>query len=345
MMVINAQRTNRSRRNHRRSGVFCLEYLREIVAVVFLLGLVSAGLQKIDPATNEPSATTSSKTPIYNLGFVGDQHQFWWHGLHDGIIESDLTSIEDQRSVVSKVMGPGAVVRGGHINITTVVADCLGRLMIVRDDEVHVQCDVRPERKSFPSVDVSKDGNTVFGMLNEGGIVCWTWNGEGFTETRHDLPGRHETIRLSDDGRWLAISTDITTVMIWDVQQEAVVKIIAEKTERVSQMCWSHDSEYLVLASDDGRIRLWNMVRDQKLWDVKADVLSCLALSFSPDDSRLVTGGFDKIVRIWDTAQGAMLSEYSGHTGPVRAIAHHPTEPLIISAGLDGLVRSWDVSQ
>jgi len=344
MMVVNHVRRARSHRTHRRSGIFYLEYLREIVAVVFLLGMVSAGLQKIDPPT-EQAATSASKTPVYNLGFVGNHHQFWLHGLHDGIVETDLESMEAQRSVVSKVLGPGAVVRGGQTHITTVVADCLGRLCIVRDDEVLVQYDARPERKSFPSVDISEDGNTVFGMLSEGGMLRWTWNGEEFKESRYELPGRHETMKLSDDGRWLAISTDIATVVIWDVQQETAVKTISEKSERVSQMCWSRDSSSLVLASDDGRIRLWNLAKDEKIWDVKADVLSCLALNFSQDDTRLVTGGFDKTVRVWDTSRGTLLQEFTGHTGPVRAIEHHPTEPLIISAGLDGQVRCWSVNQ
>lgn len=340
-MIVFSRRTAHSPlTSHPRRGVFFLEYLREIAGVVVLLGMISAGLQKMNPQAKQ-AATVECSAPVYNLGFAGHDQRFWMHGLHEGVTELDLDSISERRNPLSRTIGPCDVARNGEESITTAIADSLGRLMIFRNEQAMVFHDGRVDRKSFPSVDVSMDGNTVVGMMHEGGFLVWKWNGEQFDEQYVEMPGRHETIRLSDDASQLALSTDHSRIVFWDLHENRIVKTVSTYGPRISQLCWSHDGKLLATADDEGAVKLWESVTGEKVWQTSADDLSCLALCFSPDDSQLITGGFDEIIRVWDIRQGTMVREFTGHTGPVRTLAYHPTQPLIVSGSLDGSVRTW----
>lgn len=344
MMKKNKPATHCRSTGHRRAGLLCLGYLREILGGACLLGGIIAGLQKMEPAS-APEAAANLSGPIYNVGFVGVTDQFWIQGLHRGLIHTDLGSSEDTHELIYPINGPGTVARGGREIVTTAIADCLGQLIIVRGDDLLVQFDASKEGRSFPTVDVSADGSVVVGMLNEGGFIRWTWNGSTFEMQRWTLPGPHETLVLSADGGMLAISQNNSQVQIWNLPENRITRTTNVGSQRVSQLQWSHQGDRLATASDDGFLRLWDVSTGALCWETQADTLSCLTLSFSSDDARIVTGGFDKVAREWDVATGRKVSEFHGHTGPVRSVAYHPELPLLVTAGLDGQLRRWKLKR
>jgi WD40 repeat protein len=148
-------------------------------------------------------------------------------------------------------------------------------------------------------------------------------------------------VRLSPDGRLVAVALQDHRVQVWDLETGEEVLPSHEHSNGVNSLEFSPDGASLLTASDDGFATLLE-VRTRGIvfsWEHPAPVYKAL---FSPDGAWIVTGGRDGLVRRFGSATGEPHPAALRHDPPVTAIAYSPDGRWIATASRGGSVRVWD---
>lgn len=184
-----------------------------------------------------------------------------------------------------------------------------------------------------------------------------------------------------NDGRLLAVGTDVGETRVCDVSMRATLTTFRANNTASSQLAirslqWFRNGQHLLAAGDDAVARIWNLSstnKDKPLLELKGhgDVIRCTALwqqskqqqappsSSSPSSSTeyselVVTGSYDHTVRVWNaqnvedernTEESRCLAVLS-HGDPVEALcvlkSDNPDVPMwLLSAG-GTTIKVWN---
>ncbi len=113
---------------------------------------------------------------------------------------------------------------------------------------------------------------------------------------------------LSPDGAWLAAGDSANRVLLWELQKDAMVRVVGEHNGRA------------------GRV-------EALVWQV----------DFNPQGDLLASAGGDGVVRIWDVAAGVGLASLSGHTGAATSASFSPDGLWLATGDLSGSLRIWGI--
>lgn len=159
-----------------------------------------------------------------------------------------------------------------------------------------------------------------------------------------------DSIDFHPNGRWLASTTLLRAVLLWNLETR-VARTIAIVHTDWAPVKFSPGGSLLAFGDVNeargGRIRLWDTVRNAELTDLQASEGELIDLAFSPDGTLLAAGGFDNVVRLWDVKavrQRMALTANFG-IGGVFSLAFSPGGRLLASAGADGTIRLWGVAE
>ena len=81
------------------------------------------------------------------------------------------------------------------------------------------------------------------------GVLHWT---EPMIKVR-----AYDTFAFSHDSQKLAIGTRGGKIMIWDVNQKALLESWQAHTTAISSVAWSPDNRYVALGTNDGKVQIW----------------------------------------------------------------------------------------
>jgi serine/threonine protein kinase len=140
--------------------------------------------------------------------------------------------------------------------------------------------------------------------------------------------GAINAVAFSPDRRFLAISADEPSVVIWDTTAP-------KPNLRLPVWAWavlfSADGRWLITA-DRRTAQIWDTTAGKRLLSVTHQSSCDHAVALTPDSRWLATSSPDHSVRIWGTADGQALM----------TISVDPNPPLTIPGGVDGLAFSPD---
>jgi WD40 repeat protein len=158
-------------------------------------------------------------------------------------------------------------------------------------------------------------------------------------------------VAFSNDGRWLASSSEDMTIEIWDLHAlgpgDKTITLNSNGTE-IWVMGFSPDGHWLAAGGDHQNALLWNLA------DLRAGPLTLSghaanikSLAFSPNDRWLATGSVDGTIRLWDLqtpdpAQNPRV--LPGHQGDISSLAFDPSGTWLASGSLDTTARLWKVA-
>jgi WD40 repeat protein len=150
-------------------------------------------------------------------------------------------------------------------------------------------------------------------------------------------------IRVSPDGKILAIGGDDGVIRLVSLETFAVVRAIKAHTGRISDLDFSPDGGTLLSTGRDGTARLWRVQTGALAGEpLKIDgtpLYSGRINSALPD--RFVVIG-DRKGRLYakDLKRNKLVTQAKFHSGPVHALAYQPKgKGTYFSAGADGLVK------
>jgi WD40 repeat protein len=129
----------------------------------------------------------------------------------------------------------------------------------------------------------------------------------------HDLDAKADPatkLRLSDDGRLLAIASKSGTIKVWDIASWEVRYEFAVSSTRV--LAISPDNRLLAIVTDHDK-QIWELPTQKRLAVLHTpfDCYCLMYLAFSLDDTMLASTDGDTAIRIYDARTGTLRSTAS----------------------------------
>jgi WD40 repeat protein len=147
---------------------------------------------------------------------------------------------------------------------------------------------------------------------------------------------------ISPDGTLLASGGEDSLVILWDMADGQLVRVLEGHTGAVLALAFSPDGRTLASGNADQTVILWDVATGEMIRSLVGHADAVTALTFSPDGTLLATGGMDA-VRLWDAVTGGELAVLEGHAGLVSSLAFSSDGQRLVSRGADGSVRLWGV--
>lgn len=105
---------------------------------------------------------------------------------------------------------------------------------------------------------------------------------------------------ISPNGSMLAIGRDRGDVILWNIKQKELIRIISGHQSTVTDIQFSPTGDLLLTTSRDGTARVWDLNDSRKLPLILDDHGDWVFTgSFSPNGTQVITGGGDEFIRTW----------------------------------------------
>ncbi|WP_158554835.1 WD40 repeat domain-containing protein [Methylovirgula sp. 4M-Z18] len=175
-----------------------------------------------------------------------------------------------------------------------------------------------------------KDGKAVYAIADNEGLSELDVDTGKTLRTAPLPPGANKEwfdMRLSPDGRFLALTSLERGVQLWDVDKWAPDRRLADN-EYISRIVFSPTSSALVAAGEK-YLTIWNPLDgDPSQIPIPEEVA---ALAFSPDGSKLILGG-EETVEIWDLGSGKLETSFPTKELPkIFDLAMTPDNSIVIT--------------
>ncbi|PHH88895.1 hypothetical protein CDD83_6907 [Cordyceps sp. RAO-2017] len=179
------------------------------------------------------------------------------------------------------------------------------------------------------------------------------WRGDG------DVAGSGTAARagdawalaLSEDGAYLAGTTNDGRVNVWDVADEKRPKIQEYETGSAGSgsfgMCvdLSRDGRYTASGHQNGAVYVFNNDTGRILYSLSGLVKPVRAVAFSPGSSRLAAAGDAGIIALYDMKHGEHVGNLTGHSSWITTIDWSSTGEYLLSGSMDGKVKVWSIER
>lgn len=114
-----------------------------------------------------------------------------------------------------------------------------------------------------------------------------------------EVSGYRQACALSPNGRWLATGDPLSSVRLWDLEQNA--KPVSFEFGTVFDLAFSPDGQLLAGSSNEGEVAVWKLSPPGQVIRFPAQPHGVYSLVFSSDGRRLITGGDDlHALKVWD---------------------------------------------
>lgn len=159
------------------------------------------------------------------------------------------------------------------------------------------------------------------------------------------LPGKVNSVRFSQDGKWVVAATGVTGVSglaaLYDAERGMLVAKFNGHSDALSAAVISPDKSLLATASYDHQIILWNTRTGEQVRTLKGHNGAVFDLDFSPDGKTLASASADETIKVWHVATGERLDTRSEPLDEQYVVRFSPDGKLLLSGGADNRIRIW----
>jgi dipeptidyl aminopeptidase/acylaminoacyl peptidase len=150
-------------------------------------------------------------------------------------------------------------------------------------------------------------------------------------------------LAFSPNGGSIAFSKDDGSVLLRDVQSEAVVQEFTWQGRQVGAMSFSPDGSRLVLISFGKEMSLWDPVAGKALKEATASVLLA-DVAFSPDGTRFLAPGQDGKLHLFDAATLDETGVIAVPGALITSGSFSPDGKFVATVSLDKAASVWEVA-
>jgi WD40 repeat protein len=128
------------------------------------------------------------------------------------------------------------------------------------------------------------------------------WDSETGVEVMR-FAGHTRSVRsgaFSNDGRWLATTSDDQTARIWDVATGKTLFRLEGHIAPVTCAAFSPNANRLVTGSDDFTLKIWDTKTGFETLTLRDHTLGIIQVAFAPDGRRVLSSAQDETVRVWN---------------------------------------------
>jgi len=146
------------------------------------------------------------------------------------------------------------------------------------------------------------------------------------------------------DGARVLTATEEQRVRIWDVAAQKLLRVIADRAERMQAVAIDPACARFALAAPEHAVEIRGMLGAADVVVLRGHEGDVIAAAFDPAGKRLVTAAQDGTARLWDAMTGHTLHVLSEHAGIVRTAEFSPDGRLVLTASEDKTARLWDAA-
>ena len=180
----------------------------------------------------------------------------------------------------------------------------------------------------------SSDEAGIIRVFDKAGKLLKTLDGHG----QQSIEG----LAFSPNGQQLLSGAHDKMVLLWDWQNEKILKKMGPQQSQVRSVAFSPDGKFLASAGpDEEQLYLWDS-QGNLLKKFQTDRIN--ELVFTPDSQGLLVAPTNKAALLYDL-QGQMVRSYSNDASSVTSVGFSPFSPdsLFILTGGEGIhIRLWD---
>jgi len=159
---------------------------------------------------------------------------------------------------------------------------------------------------------------------------------------RRPHTGIINTIKISDNNRFLATASTDKTISLFDLQSNQSHENLTGHTSNINSIAFSSDEAFLVSASSDNSIIIWDTAAGKILRIITDYSDIPLSSDISSDCQYIATYSQNDLIRIWDAKTG-QLTKWQFEIKKAETIAFSSDNKYIISLSKDGTVRFYSI--
>jgi WD40 repeat protein len=166
--------------------------------------------------------------------------------------------------------------------------------------ELHILADELSSRKTYASVAFSPQGRWLLADQTLWDLA----KGRKVKTLTNTLKFGCENFAVHPSGRWLACSSLLDPILVWEVATSHEPRFLKGHDGPVHAVAFSPDGRWLASASGDRTIKLWKVSTWQPARTLSGHIEDVNAVAFSPDGRWLASAGHDGRLIIWDVRSG-----------------------------------------
>ena len=145
---------------------------------------------------------------------------------------------------------------------------------------------------------VHPTSKTIYAGTESGNLISWD---TVRTITRElDEGFAVNAIAISSDQNVMALGREKGDVILWDIEQDELLRIISGHQSAITDLDFSPDDQFLLTASRDRTARVWDIRNPRKLPIVLDDHGDwVMSARFSQNGDYILTGCKDNLIRKW----------------------------------------------
>ena len=176
-----------------------------------------------------------------------------------------------------------------------------------------------------------KDGKDLFVIDHDNRLSKWEIE-TGTRSTNARLGCAVNDLKISPDGKTLAIACDGKRILLWSVAENISVKTLLGHSNDVMSLAFSADGLRLASGGKKRELIIWDTAEWKQLQLFKEHSEDIAAVVFSPGGDQVAAASYDDKVVVWDLKSGGKRTELAKNTEQgERAIAWHPAGSFLIS--------------
>ncbi|KAF5666776.1 GTP-binding protein beta subunit [Fusarium denticulatum] len=198
----------------------------------------------------------------------------------------------------------------------------------------------------------SRNGNIAASAGFGGEVKIWKvdsdtgeWSLNGEITGSSSKPGEAWAMALSENGSYLATTTNDGRVNVWDVMDEKKPKIREYETGSAGSGSFgmsvdlSRDGKYTASGHQNGAVYIFNNDTGRVLYSLSGLAKPVRSVAFSPGTTRLAAAGDAGIIALYDMKHGEHVGNLTGHSSWVTSLDWSDTGEYLLSGSVDGKVK------
>ncbi|KAF5533116.1 GTP-binding protein beta subunit [Fusarium mexicanum] len=204
----------------------------------------------------------------------------------------------------------------------------------------------------------SRNGNVAASAGFGGEVKIWKvdsdtgeWSLNGEITGSSSKPGEAWAMALSENGSYLATTTNDGRVNVWDVMDEKKPKIREYETGSAGSGSFgmsvdlSRDGKYTASGHQNGSVYIFNNDTGRVLYSLSGLAKPVRSVAFSPGNTRLAAAGDAGIIALYDMKHGEHVGNLTGHSSWITSLDWSDTGEYLLSGSMDGKVKVWSIER
>ncbi|RAO65294.1 uncharacterized protein BHQ10_001306 [Talaromyces amestolkiae] len=152
-------------------------------------------------------------------------------------------------------------------------------------------------------------------------------------------------ICLSEDGRYLAGTTNNGHIKVWDLSNGEQFRDYETKGAFGACIDMSGDGKYIASGHQNGSIYMFSNETGRMPFSLSGLIKPVRAVAFSPGGKLLAAAGDSKVIVLYDTESGEQVTQLTGHSAWILSLDWSHTGEYLLSGSFDGKVKVWSIER